>query len=156
MCIRDSDGIHQNPHVSEEISTFREIVWDIYYSSYFVAAIIRYLANLLRSFVERKDYTQHSVEGTIYQGYGACYIIGKVFFENYDSLWAPTFLMGEEYFLSKQLKDKGYGFYYEPRIQVKHHDHATCDKVPSKKLWEIARDSHKVYRQYVKPFSKNK
>ena len=45
--------------------------------------------------------------------------------------------MGEEYFLSKQLSDKGLHTYYEPSIKVTHHCHSAIDKIPSRKIWEM-------------------
>jgi GT2 family glycosyltransferase len=144
------DGVHQNPHVISRISKIREAVWDVYYSNYVLALLLRQVARLSRRLTERRDYEEYTVARTIHQGYGACYILGPIFFRDFGELWAPTFLMGEEYFLSMQLERKGYAVYYEPSILVQHHDHATLDKVPSKRLWEIARDAHRVYRKYVK------
>lgn len=144
------DGVHQNPHVADTISRKRELVYDLYYANYWLALLIRFVARATRRVTERKDYDAHGVAREIYQGYGACYILGPRFFREFGTLWAPTFLMGEEYFLSRQLEEKGQKVYYEPAILVRHHDHATMGKVPSRKMWEIARDAHKVYRQYVK------
>lgn len=144
------DGIHQNPHVVADIGKLRELMYDLYFSCYAIALAIGFLSRSTRKLTERKDYRQHQVAGTIYQGYGACYILGPLFFKHFDALWAPTFLMGEEFFLSKQLKDKGHELYYEPAIVVRHHDHASVGKVPGKKMWKIARDSHRVYRKHVK------
>lgn len=146
------DGVHQNPHVISEISKIREIIYDIYYSNYYLSVIITRLANATRSFTKRNDESHHEQAGIIYQGYGACYILGPVFFANFELLWAPTFLMGEELFLSKQLEGKNQFVYYEPKILINHHDHATVKKLPTRKLWEISRQSHKIYRQYVKIF----
>ena len=141
------DGVHQNPHVIEKISSVRELIYDIYYTNYYFSLIIGYLAKLTKGFTDRKDEEQFEVAQTIYQGYGACYILTPKFFKNFDLLWAPTFLMGEEFFLSKQLEEKNLKVYYEPTITVNHHDHATMDKLPGKKLWKISRDSHKIYRK---------
>src|ERR1700676_135036 len=93
------DGIHQNPHVIERISRIRELVYDIYYSYYYVALLIRRLASLTARFTDRTDETEWSVRRLIYQGHGACYVLGPAFFRNCAELWAPTFLMGEEFFL---------------------------------------------------------
>lgn len=142
------DGVHQNPHVRTEISAFRKFVWDVYYFNYNLALLIRWVAKVTRAFSERKDYKSHQNEGVIYLGYGACYILTPVFFQYFDELWAPTFLMGEEFFLSKQLSAKGLELFYDPRILVHHHDHATTDKIPSKDLWEICRESHHVYKKH--------
>lgn len=146
------DGVHQNPHVIQKISKVRELIYDVYYSNYYFSLAIGYLARVTRKFTDRNDEEQYEIAQTIYQGYGACYILSPLFFVNFESLWAPTFLMGEEFFLSKQLEDKGFKVYYDPFFVVNHHDHATMGKLPTKKLWSISRDSHKVYRKYVKVF----
>jgi len=143
------DGVHQNPHVAEKINPLREMIWDIYYFNYNLAQLIKKISVLTRPLTERKDHHQHSEPGEIYQGYGACYILGPIFFENFELLWAPTFLMGEEFFLTRQLENKGFNIYYEPSIKVKHHDHASTSNVPEKKIWEISSASHKTYRQHV-------
>lgn len=144
------DGVHQNPHVIEKISKKREIIYDLYYSNYYLSVLIGYAAKITKRFTDRSDEEQFEIAQTIHQGYGACYILGPLFFEHFSLLWAPTFLMGEEFFLSKQLEKKGMKVYYEPTIKVNHHDHATMGKLPGKKLWKISRDSHKIYRKYNK------
>lgn len=146
------DGVHQNPHVLHRVSRFREIVWDLYFSHFALALMIKKVAAATRRFTERKDYQNYHQGGLIYQGYGACYILTKRFFDEFGTLWAPTFLMGEEFYLAKQLESQGYQFYYEPGISVQHHDHATVSKVPSKKLWEYTREYHRIYRQFVDPY----
>ena len=118
--------------------------------NYYLAVIIKKIAVVTKRFTDRKDEEQFEIAQTIYQGCGACYILGPLFFRCFDSLWAPTFLMGEELFLSKQLESKNLRIYYEPSIIVKHHHHATMDKMPGKRFWEISRESHRVYRKYVK------
>ena len=60
--------------------------------------------------------------------------------------------MYEEYFLSKQLLDKGFMTYYEPSIKLTHLMHATTDKLPGKLKWKFSKKSHKEYRKYVKVF----
>jgi len=144
------DGVHQNPHVIDKISKKREIIYDLYYSNYYLSVLIGYAAKVTKRFTDRSDEEQFEVAQTIHQGYGACYILGPLFFEHFNLLWAPTFLMGEEFFLSKQLEKKGMKVYYEPSIKVNHHDHATMGKLPGKKLWKISKDSHKIYRKYNK------
>lgn len=144
------DGVHQNPHVIEKISKKREIIYDLYYSNYYLSVLIGYAARITKRFTDRSDEEQFEIAQTIYQGYGACYILGPLFFKHFSVLWAPTFLMGEEFFLSKQLEEKNMKVYYEPTIKVNHHDHATMGKLPGKKLWKISKDSHKIYRKYNK------
>jgi GT2 family glycosyltransferase len=146
------DGVHQNPHVIERISRVREVVYDIYYSNYYVALLIRRLAHLTARFTDRNDETEWSIRRLIYQGHGACYVLGPVFFQNFAELWAPTFLMGEEFFLSKQLRDLGLSKLYEPSIVVQHRCHAAIDQIPNRRVWEFSRDAHRVYRKHVRGF----
>ena len=144
------DGVHQNPHVINKISKRREIIYDLYYSNYFLSILIGFAAIISKRFTGRSDNKQFEIARTIEQGYGACYILGPLFFEHFSLLFAPTFLMGEEFFLSKQLEKKGFKVFYEPKIKVNHHDHATMGKLPSRKLWKISSDSHKIYRKMNK------
>jgi GT2 family glycosyltransferase len=147
------DGFHQNPHVIKGISKKREFVYDVYYSNYYLAGLIKKVASLFKSFTDRKDEEQFEVAQEIYQGYGACYILGPKFFSLFENLWMPTFMMYEEYFLSNQLEGKGYKVYYEPSINVQHHWHATMDTLPGKQRWLMAKTAHKKYREFVKVFS---
>jgi len=146
------DGEHQNPHVIKSISRTREIIYDLYYSNYFLAQAIIWAARFSHPLTDRKDERQHQTAQSIYQGHGSCYLIGPKFFDLFEELWAPTFLMGEEYFLSKQLSDRGMRTYYTPSISLTHCCHGSLCSVPNKKLWEFARQAHREYRKYVKVF----
>lgn len=146
------DGLHQNPHVISHISKFREIMYDVYYSNYYVGLALHALAKRFRRISDRADELQWQTARSIYQGHGSAYILGPRFFEEFQELWAPTFLMSEEFFLSKQLGDKGYAVYYDPRVTVNHLWHGTLRDLPSRRRWEFARDAHRVYRQYVRVF----
>lgn len=150
--IRMLDGTPQNPHVISHISKKREFLYDLYHSSYLLALLIIRLAKITSRFTDRKDELQHDIAQEIYQGYGACYILTQKFFENFTELWAPTFLMYEEFFLSRQLEEKGFKIYYEPRISVTHYCKASTGTLPSKLKWEYSRQAHKEYRKYVKVF----
>lgn len=151
--ISTMDGLHQNPHVIARISKIREVVYDVYHFNYHLAKLIVWLAKVTHRFTDRKDELQYNVGQEIYQGYGACYILTPKFFELFDRLWSPTFLMYEEFFLAKQLEEKGYKTYYEPGIHVLHHCHASTGRLPGKFRWEISKNAHKEYRKYVKIFS---
>lgn len=144
------DGIHQNPHVIKKISRFRELVYDLYHSSYLLARFITLLAKKTKSNTDRNDEREFRVAQTIWQGYGACYILGPLFFKYFDELWAPTFLMGEEFFLSRQIENEKMKVFYDPHIVVIHQEHASLSKIPKKKLWQFSRESHRIYRKYVK------
>jgi GT2 family glycosyltransferase len=146
------DGIHQNPHVISDISIFREFIWDLYYSNYYLSTVLSYIGKITKDYTKRIDYQEFDIARPIAQGYGACYILGPIFFDNYDRLWSPTLIMGEEFFLSQQLLRKGLCVYYYPIFKVFHHDHATIDKIHTKKLWKYSQIAHRIYRLFVRPF----
>lgn len=146
------DGEHQNPHVIRTISKTREFVYDLYYSSYRLAQLILWLARKSKRITDRSDELHYENAQYIFQGHGSCYLIGPKFFAHFDELWAPTFLMGEEYFLSKQLSDCSLQVYYSPTVQVTHCCHGSLQSIPSRKIWELAREAHLVYRRYINPF----
>lgn len=145
-----SDGFHQNPHVVEGISKFREFLYDLYHLNYNFARLIIKLAKVTHRFTRRKDEDNYEKSGEIYQGYGACYILTPKFFEFFEELHSPTFLMYEEYFLSRQLSEKGFKIYYEPSISITHLMHASTDKLPGRLKWKFSKQSHKEYRRYIK------
>lgn len=147
-----SDGFHQNPHVIEKISKIREFIYDLYHSNYLIAKLILILAKLTKRYSSRGDEKHFQIAREIYQGYGACYILTPLFFEKFNQLDSPTFLMYEEYFLSLQLKNKGFKIYYEPSISLKHLMHATTNKLPGKLKWQFSRESHKLHRKTNKIF----
>lgn len=148
------DGHYQNPHVIHSISKFREVIYDLYYSNYYLAQLIIKLATITKMFTDRKDEEQHAIAQEIYQGHGSCYILCPLFFQNFDELWAPTFLMGEEFFLSVQLLEKGMKVYYEPSIKLLHRCNGAIGNIPKKLMWEYAREAHIIYKKYVKTISR--
>lgn len=145
--------IPQNPHVTRKISNFRSYIYDLYYYNYFFSKIILLIVRASKSKFIRKDYLNSNIPQVIFQGYGACYILGPIFFEYYNLLFAPTFLMGEEFFLTYQLQMANLSIFYEPTIMVHHEDHATTGLLPSKHFWIISKQSHNVYKKYLKSYS---
>jgi GT2 family glycosyltransferase len=147
------DGTHQNPHVLHPISRLRKAIWDVYYLSYATAVVIRHLARAAKRFTVRAENGATSqlyrTGGPIEQGYGACYLLGPKFFRHFRRLFAPTFMMQEEFFLYEQLKGIGEMTYYDPRFVVQHQGHATTDTLPSRRHWQISRDAHAVYKRYL-------
>lgn len=146
------DGDHQNPHVISNISMLRELMYDVYFSNYYIGLLTQKLAMTFRRLSDRSDEKQWQIAQPIYQGHGSCYLLSPAFFKHFDELWAPTFLMSEEYFLAKQLMDVGQQVYYDPAIRVIHHWHGALEQLPSRRRWELSRKAHWEYRKHVKPF----
>lgn len=146
------DGEHQNPHVISDISTIREIFYDLYYTNYWLGMLIYKAAKILPRATRRGDEDNWQIAQPIYQGHGSCYLLTPRFFSQFEALWAPTFMMSEEVFLSLQLKKVGEQVFYSPEICVTHHWHGSLQDLPSRSRWNMARDAHHKYRKYVKVF----
>ena len=82
------------------------------------------------------------------QGYGACYLLGPMFFRHFRALYAPSFLLQEEYFLFEQLRTIGQLTYYEPSVVVRHRGHATMGALPGRRHWMFSRDAHRLYTAF--------
>ncbi len=146
--ITTDTGEHQNPQVLDGISPTRKILYDIYYLNYWFALGIQFAMSRLGWNVRRADTNHHIEAREIEQGHGSCYIVGRRFFREYKELWAPSFLFGEERFLSLQLARNGEKVFFDPRVRVIHNAHAAVGSLPSRQQWKFARDSHWIGRKY--------
>ena len=146
------DNECQNPHVINSVSNFRHFILDLYYFNYHISLFIDFILKKTKNLFRRKDFLESNKGRVIYQGYGACYLIGPLFFKYYKYLFAPTFLMGEEFFLAYQLKLFKQELYYEPTIKVFHQEHASVEKLSSRKFWKISKSSHLIYKKYLKSY----
>lgn len=145
-------GIHQNPHVLKDISRFRELVWDIYYSNYVLARFVMFLSKITRSFTKRKDQTNYKKSCYILRGFGACYILTPTFFRYFERLWSPSFLDNEEFFLCAQLRSVNKSCFYNADISVFHHDKVSTSMLPARTMWQYSKGGHQIYRQFVSPY----
>lgn len=146
--IVSSEGNHQNPHVRSRLSFLRKCLHDLYYVNYLVGGLLRLGKLVSGSAFDRADEESHSHAGPIEQGYGACYIVSNRFYSHFDSLFAPTFLMHEEYFLSYQLKSKGFNVFYSPVLEVRHIGKVSTGKVPSLAMYQLSKASHLLTRVF--------
>ncbi len=148
------DGEHQNPHVISNISTIREIFYDLYFKNYWLGMFIYKAAKMLPRATRRGDEDHWQIARPIYQGHGSCYLLTPKFFSQFEALWSPTFMMSEEVFLSLQLRNVGEQVFYSPEISVTHHWHGSLKDLPSRSRWNMSRDAHREYRKHVKIFKR--
>lgn len=143
--IRIHDGVHQNPHIIKKFTFIQRIYRKLYFSNFYIGNIIYYLYNKLKFIIYKEDRLGNNEEQIILMGYGACYILTKHFFEKFDELDAPVFLMGEEGILANQVLSANGMILYCPSLIVNHHDHTSIGKVPSKKLYDFSKKSYQYY-----------
>ena len=142
------DGVHQNPHIVDGISPLRELVYDAYYSNFVIAALITRATKTMGALARRKDASRHHERRDVRGGIGACYVLTRLFLEEFGELAAPTFLMGEEYFLTRQLEERELTMRYEPALVIKHRCNGALDKLSSRKIWRFAQVAHRLRRSY--------
>ena len=136
------NGQHQNPHITDKFSLIARIYRKLYFSNYVLAKALQFFTNIrsrLFNFLDRKS---NNVEQIILMGYGACYILTKNFFNNFDNLDSPNFLMGEEGVLANQVLSKNGKTIYKPNLIVHHHDHTSIGKISSRSLYNFSKESY--------------
>jgi GT2 family glycosyltransferase len=134
-----TDGVHQNPHIANKFNFFQRLYRKLYFSNYYIGNIMYLFYNSIRSFLVKEDRLHNDKEQIILMGYGACYILTKYFFANFNELDAPLFLMGEEGVLANQVTGANGITLYCPNLIVNHHDHTSIGKLPSKRLYDLNR-----------------
>lgn len=144
------DGVHQNPHVLVKIGVVRELLYDLMYSSYTLFKFFISCSKILGTLSKRGDESEFETSREIDQGYGACYILSRKYFEFWYELPNDSFLFYEEFFLTHQLKSQKLKVYYDSYISVIHRLHKSTSNQPKKMMWEHARNSHWKHRRLNK------
>jgi GT2 family glycosyltransferase len=145
-----ADGVHQNPHVVNQVSPMRRRVYDVYYRSYIVAQLIVRASGWLGKFVKRKDSMGWAESREIWSGHGACYLLSSKFLEEHKRFHAPSFLYFEEAFLAMQLEAASEKIWYEAALKIEHLCNGAMKNVPSRRVWEYASDSYFKYLEVVR------
>ena len=144
------NGLHQNPHVVNRISKFREFYYTIYNTNYYIAILLEYIASALNLRSSKKDKIDYESSRYITMGFGACYILLPAFFSHNKELDDFLFLMGEEAMLAHQVIRSGGRTYYDAQLKVHHIDNATFKLIPSKTTYKFNRESYIASKKYYK------
>lgn len=139
------DGFHQNPHVVSKFSWLKRRMFDMYFSNYHVGQLILKLKRLVAK--KRGHYVNKAIP--VHMGIGACFILTEHFFQHYKQLDYPSFLYGEEAFLSHQIHKKGGVLLYDPKYKLIHMESVATSKIPSRVKYKMTQDSYKLYREYL-------
>lgn len=139
-------GVEQNPMLISGISRLKVYFYDLYFKNYLFGSAIFWIWQFIKRF--RKQINDVSKSRIIYMGYGAMYILTPAFFEKNKLLDTPPFLMGEEAFFANQISKAGGVLFFDKTLIVHHRDHSTCAKIPSKQMYQITKESYKIYRSY--------
>ncbi len=137
------DGTHQNPHIPKKFTLIKKLYRRLYYSNYYISVALQLIMNLKAGLSKSYDREGNNRECLILMGYGACYILTQNFFNNFNCLDAPNFLMGEEGVLANQILSKNGKTLYKPYLIVYHLDHTSIGKLPTRKLYDFSKESYK-------------
>lgn len=140
-----SEGVHQNPHHLNRISKMEKLLFRMYYSNYQIGKVMTVVSSLLKKRNLYRNNIAYDKEIYIYQGVGACYILTENFFRCYSKLDDSVFLWGEEALLANQVDLVEGKTLYNPNIIVHHNESSSISAIPSKKVYQISKQSYKTY-----------
>lgn len=143
------EGIHQNPHSRKSIVKMKKFVTDVYRSNYLFYLILEFLVmKPIRSIRRKKENIDYMCPGVIFLCIGACFLFTQKYFEVCKRLDDSVFLWQEELILAGQLQANGGELFYDNELKVHHMEHATCNRISSKKTFEMTQRSYKIAKKY--------
>lgn len=153
--IVSSDGRYENPHVIAPASLMRELLYTLYYSNIYLARTLILIQSLFGEKARRlsvDDNQKFCRPFSIYQGYGALYLLTRRYIKEHVCLPDQVFLMFEEFFLSEQIARHGDLPYFFPDLKVFHLGKASTGKMPKSFIYCHAKRSFLLYRKLIKVF----
>lgn len=142
--ITNLDGDEQNPHVIGDLSWLRFMYLRLVYSSYFTwACLPRILHILLPKRILRRDEQEYANAQFIGQGHGSCFVLTSSYLKEFKLLPELSFMYGEEFFLSYQLRKKDLRIFYEPSLRVFHKEHSSISKGTRRTLYKMQLEGFK-------------
>ena len=138
------NGRNINPLSRAVYPNVKRNFWDFYYKHYFFAfcyEFIRIPISKLK-FLVRSAFTNDSeIEGDIYLGYGAMFLISPLFINKMGGLPVKTFLYQEESVICGYARSFGNWPYFLPALRVHHESHSTLRYISFDKDYQFRRDA---------------
>lgn len=143
-----ADGFHQNPHCRSRLSPLRKLGLRLYFLNYHLGKTLYWLRRRFNTYGGEKGQDYRTAQN-IHMGIGACYVLTEHFFRECDRLDDRVFLYGEEALLAHQVRSRGGKILYHPAIVVFHAESRTVSHFPAREIYEISRESYKIYAPYL-------
>ncbi|MEO0312653.1 MAG: hypothetical protein RIQ89_2310 [Bacteroidota bacterium] len=141
------DGVQQNPLCVQRMSKIRKAGLKIYYINYYFGNFIYSIRKIYNKLTRKAVHNCPSQY--IYMGIGAAYILTPLFFDKMKVLPTDVFLWSEEALLGGRLAAEKLKMWYESKIILHHAENSSTSKMPSRKVYFIAKESfHKTYKYY--------
>ncbi|QVK17165.1 glycosyltransferase family 2 protein [Mycoplasmatota bacterium] len=138
---------YQNPLVINRYTKLKMFFLTYVFKFTFIERCFDALNNIKNKFQLRKISLLPNQE--IYSAHGSCLIINKCYFEKGGNLEYGSFLFGEELFISEQVRQLEGKVFFDNRLKVNHHEHATISKEKRKRINQFYFDSMEyLYKEY--------
>lgn len=146
--IVNSDNNHQNPAVRYKYSKLQLIYLDLYHSSYLIACLLGFVSLFIKYRGSQKSKAGNTESQYISIGYGACYILTKMYMRKIGYIPDYLFLMNEENSLSDLVFKNNGRIYYDAELVVHHLEHSSIKLSPRLKMYRIEQESYKISKKH--------
>lgn len=142
-------GLDQNPFLSTPPSPALLLRWRLVYSAWPIYVANDWASALRALVTKRRRRARTAAASPIHAPHGAMMVFAEAFLRQEDSLAQVPFLFAEELFIGEICRRHGWGVHHDPALAVWHREHATTDVLPSKRRFELQRDSMRAYARFV-------
>jgi hypothetical protein len=134
----------QNPFLTNRPPRWRMHFYKWIFSNY-CTCLTYQLLGLAKALVRSKlDRESQAFPSKIYAAHGAFMIFHSAYFLAGGNFKHPAFLFGEEITVAEFCRIHKLDIVFDPNIQIKHEEHATIGRIPSRKIMNYIRESSKV------------
>ena len=141
-----------NPLSRNKYPESKKLFWDFYYKHRTFASFyefVRLPISKTKFYVRSIFKSKSNIEGEIYLGYGAIYLINPIFISRLGGLPAETFLYQEESVICGYARNFDNWPYFLPSLKVNHDSHATLKFIGFDRDYELRRESWWATRKFL-------
>ncbi|KAB0665282.1 hypothetical protein F6V25_09335 [Oryzomonas japonica] len=141
-----------NPLSRNKYPLFNKVFWDFYYRNRLFALFyeaIRIPISNFKFYLRSNISSNSSIEGDIYLGHGAIYLINPKFINALGGLPSETFLYQEESVICGHARNFGHWPYFLPTLKVHHASHATLQHIAFDRDYQLRRESWWATRKFL-------
>lgn len=133
-----------NPFMVEPMSKYVKAYWNLYFKSYIISLFLKRISKLRKYIIWKKTYKKYASKN-VYAIHGSFMIISDCFFNKKGYLDDNFKLFCEELTTAEIAKKIKCRMYYFPELKVIHNEHSSTKKINNRKLFKIAKESHKYF-----------
>ncbi len=139
-----SSNKYLNPFMKNSMSVGKKLFWDLFFKSFYLSLLISFFLKFKNFF--KKNILLNKIT-KVYAVHGSAIIFSKHFFEKGGALDSNFKLFCEELTTAEISRKIGSSIFFLPDLNLIHCEHSSTKKHDRKKLFKIARESHKYFIQ---------